>query len=283
MCYISFIIFAKLTLIGLLVTALPCRLQNDSPPNSISENSYNNCNQSLSKIICNNNNSHAINENNNSINFEKLLPDIANNIDESNYVNLNSIASKYKLISTELARPDCVAEKHLKSTLDMSTTPNGVHKRQINVEIDNRASKLKTLYPQMNSTGTNTIGNITNQSLLIINQKNVISISNNNYCNSNGIKISNASNNTSANSVDCNQNALLTVANTFDTSITQSTQCMNKLSNPMQQAYVIHNGNHLKEMAKSDISMGKHFRFAIVLTESFVPLFLCIYFCFDIF
>lgn len=267
----------------MLVTALPCRLQNDSPPNSIEQQHLNKENDS--PTIPNNltDTQQRINENNNLIKAPKLPPEMENVIDESNYVNLNDITSKCKVISSNFTRN---AQKSTDNLI------NGMEKsgqNHINV-IDNKNNLLNSFYLQINSTATINNGYNTPKPIIsIVNQKNLnnlnnsniaknslnsVSNSNSNNLTNNGFATTannfNSSNNNNVNGncngvlnetsvdsksittngIDYNKNGLPTVSTSthMQTNDGHQMQCTNKSgisNNVMPQTYVIHNGNGL--------------------------------------
>lgn len=271
-------------LLGVLVTALPCRLQNDSPPESIVEPHLNKENDSP-KIPNNVVDSHQrINENNNLIKTPKLPLDLENAIDESNYVNLNDI-TKCKAISNDFAR------NTPKST---DVIMNGMDK-----PIDNKNGKLNNFYIQINSTSTISKHNPSKPIMSIVNQKNLNNLSNGGGNIANSSLTNNINNNTSnttnghtngfitntnhlnnnfngsnnsntngncngvlndcsvdtksiiTNGVDHNKNGLPAVSTAhiqYDVASGHQMQCNNNKtgsSNATPQTYVIHNGNGL--------------------------------------
>lgn len=259
---VHILFFGKLTIIvGVIVTALPCRLQNDeSPPNSITaENNFNESNKELSKILSNNNsnnnNHNPIIDNNNSINqFKKLAMDLANNIDESNYVNLNSLTAKYKLMSSEMARSNVVEIET--SVIDANNTAvvdHGTNKK-LPAKNDNDIITNKVannFHLQISNTVEN---NVKNQKILsVANQKNMNKSNTNSCCSKNNNEtISNNNSNDASNhddsmaiatinGIDYNQNGLPSVDG--DAPANKINEQSNE--NPIhQQIYVIH-GNTL--------------------------------------
>lgn len=148
----------KTTNSGLLVTALPCRLQNDSPPNSINE-------INLIESIDSNGNEKVqqrTSERNNLLKPSKLPLVIEKTIDESNYVNLNVLTAKCKAISEEYARSTAINES--KSNVDVDSA---------------NQNKMNNFYLQMNSSSVKGPA-IPNKSMLsIINQKNLNNLNGN--------------------------------------------------------------------------------------------------------
>lgn len=275
--------------IGLLVTALPCRLQNDSPPNSIEQSHLNKENDSPVVASLNGDALQRINENNNLIKAPKLPPDIESAIDESNYVNLNEITAKCKAISNDFARSAQKPAEHL---------INGIEKPTGQTHIDNKASKLNNFYLQINSTASNG-HNASKPIMSIVNQKNINNLNNNipktglaNHINGNAnhtngfagnaIHLNNTINGNinnngngvlndssvdscksiTTNGMDFNKNGLPAPSTAHlhnDVANGHQTQCI-KNGNPTPQTYVIHNGNGLltngnsgnKEMPRAD-------------------------------
>lgn len=191
------------------MTALPCRLQNDSPPNSIEQAHSNKENDSPKKpsiVIeshqrnseCNNNNSNS----NGLIRTPKLPPDIESVIDESNYVNLNDITAKCKAISSDITRN---GQKVTDAPINGMDKSNQNH---INA-IDNKSSKLNNFYLQINSTSTVTNGhNVTKPIKSIVNQKNLNNLSNSNLAKCSPSNINNNSSNSLTNGFTTNANHL---------------------------------------------------------------------------
>lgn len=263
------------------MTALPCRLQNDSPPNSIDQPHLNKGNDTPKIPNLINDSSQRINENNNLIKTPKLPPDIENAIDESNYVNLNEITAKCKSIASDFTR-------NIQKPTDIIT--NSMEKPNMN-GIDNKNSKLNNFYLQINSTAMSNGYNTSKPIMSIVNQKNLNNINNNNnnlskngltnVSNTNGLtngfSANNLNNNFNSNNnnnlngncngvlndngvdgntittngIDYNKNGLPAVSTTHmqnDVANGHQTQCMNKNGNPNNatpQTYVIHNGNGL--------------------------------------
>lgn len=159
---------------------MPCRLQNDSPPNSINQPHLNKENelQKLSNTI-NENSQQRINENNNLIKSTKFPENV---IDESNYVNLNEITTKCKVIPTDFSRN---AQRPKENSV------NGVEKtnqNHINV-IDNKNNLVNNFYLQINSASTITNAYNTSKPIIsMVNQKNLNNMAKNgqNTINSNG-------------------------------------------------------------------------------------------------
>lgn len=270
---------------GVLVTALPCRLQNDSPPNSIEQPHLNKENDSttISNIL--NDSQQRINENNNLIKAPKLPPEMENAIDESNYVNLNDITAKCKVMSSDFTRNAQKPTDIVINGMEMSS------QNHMNV-IDNKNNLLNSFYLQINSTSPLTNGYSTSKPVItIVNQKNFNNLNNNcslakntlnNVSNNNSSSLSNGfatnansfnscnNNNNNVNSncngvlndnlvdaktttgVDYNKNGLPVVSTTThmqnDVANGHQMQCANKngiSNNVTSPTYVIHNGNGL--------------------------------------
>ncbi|XP_031617719.1 uncharacterized protein LOC116337370 isoform X3 [Contarinia nasturtii] len=270
---------------GVLVTALPCRLQNDSPPNSIDQPNLNKENDSQKLLNTITDSQPRINENNNLIKTSKFLPESA--IDESNYVNLNDITAKCKVISSDFTR---------NSQRTKESPVNGVEKtnqNHINV-IDNKNNLVNNFYLHINSSSTiNNAYNATKPIISIVNQKNLNNMAKNSQnpvttngnsnnlisgftTNANGlINNFNANNNNNINSnmnsngnsvlndatidtksittngVDYNKNGLPAVSTTHMNDVNtnghqiQATNKSGICNNITPQTYVIHNGNGL--------------------------------------
>lgn len=202
----------QLTNLGVIVTALPCRLQNDSPPNSIEQPHLNKENDSPTKtsnILTDS--PQRIGENNNSIKTPKMPLDLENAIDESNYVNLNDLTAKCKAMSNDLSI------RNSQKVTDVIV--NGVDKSNqyhLNANIENKNSKLNNFYLQINPTLPITNGHnvqATKPIMSIVNQKNLNNLNssnnnNNNIAKSNLTNVSNGNSNGLINSCVTNANHL---------------------------------------------------------------------------
>ncbi|XP_055315365.1 FH1/FH2 domain-containing protein 1 isoform X4 [Sitodiplosis mosellana] len=186
-------------LVTALYTALPCRLQNDSPPNSIEQTHLNKKNDSpiIPNIITDS--QPRINENNNLIKAPKIPPDLETVIDESNYVNLNDITAKCKAIDFT---------RNAQKPTDILT--NGMEKssqNHMNVIDNKNNSLLNNFYLQINSTSTITNGYNTCKPIIsIVNQKNLNNLNNSN----NSINLAK----NSLNSVSNSNSSNLSIGNT---------------------------------------------------------------------
>lgn len=190
----------------MLVTALPCRLQNDSPPESINEVHLNKESDKPKLLNTGVDSSQRINENNNLLkSHPKLPPDLECTIDESNYVNLNDI-TKCKAISNDYNN----MRSAQKST---DAIKNGIEKSSQNT-IENKNSKLNNFYLQINSTSTIANGHSTSKPIMsIVNQKNLNNLNNGNIgknCLTNNINNNNNNNNGGVNT-HTNNNGCLAV------------------------------------------------------------------------
>lgn len=185
----------------MLVTALPCRLQNDSPPNSIEQPHINKENDSPIKSNNITDSQQRINENNNLINTPKIPPDLECVIDESNYVNLNDINAKCKAISSDFMRNTQKSTDILCNGIDKSS------QNHMNV-IDNKHNLLNNFYLQINSTSTPiTNGFNTSKPIIsIVNQKNLNNLNNSNLAKSSLNSVSNNNSNNLSNGSNVNAN-----------------------------------------------------------------------------
>lgn len=183
--------------LGVLVTALPCRLQNDSPPESINEVHLikeSDTPKILNKVF---ESKQHLNENNNLLKLPpKLPPDLDCQIDESNYVNLNEI-SKCKAISNDYNG----MRGSIHKTADV--IKNGIEKSGANHlnGVENKNVKLNSFYLQINSTSTIANGHSTSKHPIvsIVNQKNLNNIAKNALTNNINSNSTNANANTNCN------------------------------------------------------------------------------------
>lgn len=116
------------------MTALPCRLQNDSPPESIVERHLNKENDSPSIPNLIDDSMRRLNENKNLSKTPKLSSNLEITIDESNYVNFNDIT---------------------KCTRSGEIISNGISKIGFN-GLDKTNGKLNNFYIQINAPSTPT-------------------------------------------------------------------------------------------------------------------------------
>lgn len=187
----------------MIVTALPCRLQNDSPPNSIEQPHLNKENDSPIKTShISTDSQQRIGENNNLIKTPKIPMEIENAIDESNYVNLNDITAKCKVISNDLTMRN--------SQKVTDTIVNGMDKsNQYHATHETKNSKLNNFYLQINSTSPITNGHNASKPIMsIVNQKNLNNLNSSNIVKSNLANVSNGNSNGIINSCVTNANHL---------------------------------------------------------------------------
>lgn len=185
------------------MTALPCRLQNDSPPNSIEQPHLNKENDSPIKTShISTDSQQRIGENNNLIKTPKIPMEIENAIDESNYVNLNDITAKCKVISNDLTMRN--------SQKVTDTIVNGMDKsNQYHATHETKNSKLNNFYLQINSTSPITNGHNASKPIMsIVNQKNLNNLNSSNIVKSNLANVSNGNSNGIINSCVTNANHL---------------------------------------------------------------------------
>lgn len=196
----------------MLVTALPCRLQNDSPPESINEMHLNKDRDAPPKLLNTVADPSAkhIKENNNLLkSHPKLPPDLECAIDESNYVNLNDITKCKAAIANDFnnMRSAQKATDAMKNGMEKSS------QNHINTIDNKNGSKLNNFYRQINSTSTIANGHhgTSKPIMSIVNQKNVNNLSNG--CNNiakNGLTNNINSNNNNNNINNINNNGVNT-------------------------------------------------------------------------
>lgn len=142
----------------MLVTAVPCRLQNDSPPNSINPSEDSGIDVD-SKIA----DDWQSTDRGNTNDVQSIPPSVAKNIDESNYVKLSSLTAA--LSNAALG----------KGASDKQTESIGCDK--VN-EVDGKANLLNNLY-HVNSNHNQALNAYNAKAILsIVNQKNINNLNN---------------------------------------------------------------------------------------------------------
>lgn len=228
----------------MLVTAVPCRLQNDSPPTSIIGNDVYDVHKK-----------HAI------IPAVQKLSTIMPDIDESNYVNLRSITTKCNgnIRKGILSSDTIIVESDNTNELD-----------------EDKLHNLNNLHAKINS--TNGYCNPKSIIMSVVNQKNLNNSNMNNVVNGNLCVVKNST----TNGIDYNQNGLpspniVTKTPAICTASSQPTKLNGNFNENSTQSYVIQNGNNLLKndvnnteeslKIKSDITKGKDLQ-KLLLTQS---------------